>query len=535
MLPSVLYLLWLLAAFVVVIVLLRRLHDWPVLDRLLVGLVPVALGVMVAEAVAYVTLAPYFLWNDARLAPLIALTRGYDLYYGPDEGPILDTVYPPFAYLAYFPAVWAGTPKSAVATAAVVSPCLFFLPVLWLLGQGGTGTERARHWGFALVAFAFFAMLAIVLRPLHLAFAQVHADAPALGFAAIACALLLSPYRERGFVPALGALVAVLAVAAKQTMLPLLAALPIWFLLAGRVGDGLRLAAWLLLAGAGMAITLAAVFGPGVLYFNVVQVMSGHAWKGKFPSNLFVVGLELLAYCAPVLVLEVGYALASRKRGGPWSAWLADHSWTLLTLIALMLAPTSLLGRVKIGGDDNTLAPTLYFLLLSASLLLRDLLERASLPGWRTAAGVLAGAVIFLGCLRTIPWQVNYFRVLAAAPPTEQDIAFAYIQQQPGEVYFPNFPLAHLFGEGKLYHYDYGIIDRENGGFAVDRAQYLAHIPPRTRLLCFSPDWRRQVNYDKMMNWGAYDRSQHRELFVTGFVPVQVKELPGWECYERQR
>ena len=42
-------------------------------------------------------------WNAARLAPSVAMTRGYAPYGSPDQGPILNMIYGPVTLLVYLP------------------------------------------------------------------------------------------------------------------------------------------------------------------------------------------------------------------------------------------------------------------------------------------------------------------------------------------------------------------------------------------------------------------------------------------------
>src|SRR4051794_40991944 len=52
---------------------------------------------------------PSYLEADHRLAPTFALTHGYNVYYPPESGPALSTLYGPVTVLAYLPATLAST------------------------------------------------------------------------------------------------------------------------------------------------------------------------------------------------------------------------------------------------------------------------------------------------------------------------------------------------------------------------------------------------------------------------------------------
>ena len=72
--------------------------------------------------------------------------------------------------------------------------------------------------------------------------------------------------------------------------------------------------------------------------------------------------------------------------------------------------------------------------------------------------------------------------------------------------------------EGQLYHFDYGLYDREIAGFPVSAEHFRANIPPSFRLLCF-PNTR---NFEYTLKYlPEFNRR------------VDVPELPGYICYER--
>lgn len=73
---------------------------------------------------------------------------------------------------------------------------------------------------------------------------------------------------------------------------------------------------------------------------------------------------------------------------------------------------------------------------------------------------------------------------------TEQ--SFEQARTNPGRVYFASNPLSVLLAEGKLYHFDYGLFDRDLAGRMPTRAEFLAHVPPGARALVVR---RSHINY----------------------------------------
>ena len=101
-----------------------------------------------------------------------------------------------------------------------------------------------------------------------------------------------------------------------------------------------------------------------------------------------------------------------------------------------------------------------------------------------------------------------------------QESAFRYVQNHPGKGYFPWTPLAHLLGEGRLYHFDYGMSDRRLGNHPITREHFWHHVP-------------------RELEFVAYFRAQDHETleyYLTDFVlSSPIPELPGWEIYRRRQ
>ena len=73
--------------------------------------------------------------------------------------------------------------------------------------------------------------------------------------------------------------------------------------------------------------------------------------------------------------------------------------------------------------------------------------------------------------------------------------------------------------EGKLYHFEYAVIDRELAGFKPSDDHFRAYIPEKLRYVVF-PTWHQSK---KMLNY-LPEFSQRTRL----------RELEGWIVYERR-
>src|SRR5262249_25719229 len=139
-----------------------------------------------------------------------------------------------------------------------------------------------------------------------------------------------------------------------------LLALPLWLGWSGGFWLCLRYLVCLLLAGLLVAGIFISVLNARDLFFHVVTIPSRHPWDaswGEFPVNLVQVTREWLTYASLLLVL-LALGIFSNRSGGP-VRWPARNRWSVFLLAALAVLPTSLLGRLKVGGDRNALSFTL--------------------------------------------------------------------------------------------------------------------------------------------------------------------------------
>ena len=140
------------------------------------------------------------------------------------------------------------------------------------------------------------------------------------------------------------------------------------------------------------------------------------------------------------------------------------------------------MGYFKVGSDENSLAFCLYFLALGGILLYEPLMvappsadgdgrERASWF-WLLVIG-LNLTLAFVNHQSARPGPQHHGPGLARGTGGAR-----YLRKHREEVYFPWDPLVHLAVEGKPYHFEYGVFDRDLAGFPVRDDHFLRHIPP---------------------------------------------------------
>ncbi len=427
--------------------------------------------------------SPYFEWNDPRLAVTAAVIRGHAMYTPADHGPLNGHVYGPVSPLVYAPAMVMPTPGLAIAAGSLLAFLAMVLPAFWIVASSGS-RDRTLVWLACLTFWTF----ALASRILFFTGFSIHADAPALGFAAIAGGLMSSPSRRaRPLAMAASALAAALAVGSKQVIAPLLLVLPLWV---GVVDGRAALRRYLTIAASVAVVVLAALatlVDVNAMILNAVEIPGGYPLK---PNSLWSLLVRATRDLAPrvvpfALITAVVVALDWRASNGPRTTprrWLREHPWMLFVLLSAATVPLSILGRSVVGGSTNALAYPLYFLTIAALLALlqlarepRTILDAPARAVVAFTLALMAGsmAAVRLPALTALPQDVRAF----ARNP--EDVIFRTARAHPGEIYLPFKPLVSLMSENARYHFSYGIFDRQLAGRALSQDHFRAHLPPR--------------------------------------------------------
>ncbi len=435
-----------------------------------------------------VLMSPFAAWNGDRLAASLGLTHGYRLYYGPDSGPVLSWVYPPLGALVYLPAALARTPTGAIIIGCLLSALLYFGPVAWMLLR-----NKLKDLHRLVAALALFVCFALVTFDSLLRYGAValHVDSPALAFATLACAVYCFRGWEGHRLAVFGsALLAVLAIWTKLTLVPLVVALPSFILIAQGWRSAMRYLLYLAMTGLVVSAVLLIAFDPPAMTFWMVGLPIHSPWQ--FP--LSVAAKALAKYSLPALAVIGAFVFLQRTKlsATNWRAWLGGNRWLLFVFAGLCNIPSSLLNRVKTDSDVNSFLPTVCFLTLGALLAVAQKADRAFSNEQDRRPAVLRSLIaISLMCLivRSAPVFWHLRPILQNIVRNPQELAYDIILADPGSVYFPNHPLAHLLAEGKLYHFSYGLIECQMDGLPVKPDHFRAYCPPKMRSVVFGDLW----------------------------------------------
>ena len=513
-----------------------RARDLP--ERAIVAFLPLLGVLMVSLSLDFILTSPASPWNDLRLAPAAALARGYGLYYLPGEGPMLGHIYGPVAPLVYLPAVIFPTPSAAIRAGVILSLFLYLIPVTLMLWNHAGGRPAVAAGCAAL--FALFAIRSPVVN--ELAF-RVHVDAPAIAFAALACIPLMDP-RRRTQAPWLvtSAISIVLAVGSKQVVLPVVFALPTYLWLA----DGRRaMLRYISLLGVFGLIAASIIFVttdvPAMLYQTLV-VPSEHPWR--YDDGVFVFGQTLrdLAPRAFVFVLIIAaYGFLRFKGEGESRSvrrWVAENPWLVPVFVGLFCLPTSILGRMKVGGSMTALAYTNYFFFLGALLAILHAANENRRFG-RFAASRICAVLVLVSLGVVVAWSAPRLdrlpAIVADLSRNSEASGYAFVRDHPGQVYLPHNPLITLMAEDRAYHLllpmltgqymAYAAADADLAATDADDMAFRAHLPDDLRYVL-----------DRVSGWTPMTRRRMQsgsEVYVRRYLSgfrYMIPIAPGWQA-----
>lgn len=486
-----------------------------------------ALACIGARSAATVLVAPHWAWNGARVVASAALARGLDIYPLPGTESTLSYIYGPVFALAYLPAAILSQPTAAIFGASTLALCYFWVPAIFV----ARATDAPLP--MRVLVFACFAAVGFAVPGLRYSATSVHADAPLLGLLGAASLLWAEASRQgrtvRAF--AIPAFLAVLAVWCKQVAAPALIGMVLWIWL----GFGTRraVAAFAVLAAIGVVVSALVVvcFGWRDLAFWMIRLPAAMPWRGTGSRIVKMARYvpELMQSLTPlVAVLVVAVLAAPDRRGhglrGALRRWSRGPS-SLLALEAAILIPVGLMARARGGGGQNSNSPALYLLSLAVTLALGSLVASAGEPKHatlvqraRTGIG-LAVVVVGLCGLGDRDLWLTVSRAASSPSENPEQRAYEFARNHPGTVYFPWNPLAHVLAEGRVYHFEYGVIERAKAGLPMSAPEIAGGLPAHVELVAYEP--RRQSEW----------MVQH--VLTSYSVRAEVPALPGFTCYRR--
>jgi hypothetical protein len=138
----------------------------------------------------------------------------------------------------------------------------------------------------------------------------------------------------------------------------------------------------------------------------------------------------------------------------------------------------------------NNFALVGYMLTLAATVALAMHWPRIEPAAFRKLVRALAAVVIVYWPLQFVLVSGRFGEIwsrIRNIDDNQQEAVYDFARAHPGVIYFPWNNLATLLAEGKLYHFEWGIVDRYYSRYPLTSEQVLQHIPSNTQALAVGP------------------------------------------------
>jgi hypothetical protein len=487
--------------------------------RWLCTAMPVLWFIFAMEVLAGILRAPTLIWNEIRLTRSLALLHGFSLYPGEhDSGPIIGTLHTPISHYLFVPAAAIHDPTIAILAGSLLASVIVFSALGFALVRSAPPVSG--RWVITAVSFLFCGFLIVESEGAFNTTFGIHTDAAALAFATIACTLVSSRNRMTTASSIwISAAACVLAIASKQTIAPVAVAIALYIAI---TEGGKRFALFLLamaVTGGSLLAFLLSILPARAFLFNTLVLATQRPLKPGYLeilSGAYRMGrLEALPALLPLLFLAIWSWIAARPtRKIP--EFFAANRWIVFLMTSAALIPVSIKAIVTVGTDVNHLGFVLYFLFVASALAIQQYFtDRNSVARLSCRLFLAIGIMVSLAPGMTISVLTSFRNLRANASET----AHSYNLRHPGLAFFPCNPMTSLLTDGKLYHLDIALYDREIAGYPLTPKQLRSGLPRSLNLIALPP--------------GEQIQSQALQGVVAGFVRITDPELPGWTVYRR--
>jgi hypothetical protein len=509
---AVIFGIGLLASGAFGIFLYRRKSSWALENRWAVAALPSMIYLLLWRLSAVIVNTPFWDWNAIRVYPATSLARGYRLYYGPTDGPVLGEYYGPIKALLMLPTALAATPTGAVIIGAILGLVILVLPMV-LIHLQGTRLHPERK-AVAWLGFCFAMAYMFRLGATRYNITAVHVDSVALGLGLLSLwALNRFGSEPRELHLGLSATLAALAVWSKLTIFPLVAAAGCYLLVTHGWRTAMKYLSYTLVAGMGLGLVFLLKLGSlSDMVFNVFTIVLREPWRQPRMDVLIMAAVELMLQSSFSLLILGVVVLYEMNRTRDVGALFRRHRCVLPGLAGLFLVPTGILGFVKVGGDVNNMF-TVYYLVVAASLALAQAADCQDSALLRRVAAqlLLVLSILYTGMASR---RIMELRNVSRLQENPQQQAYAFALRHPEEAYFPWNPLSTLMADGKAYHVGYSVWDRCMAGFKPSEQHIRSYLPARLKyvvrsvphaedpaIMDYLPEFNRRIELAELPGW----------------------------------
>ncbi len=437
---------------------------------------------------------------------------------------MLSTVVGPVAFLFYWPISFLdSSPTILILAGSALNLATMTIAVTWLLQRHAAGSPLL--WILGIIAL----QVSIQAPSLRASLYCIHSDAPALAMLTAGVLLLCAPSTTLTWPRAMAvSLFLWLAAWSKHSVLPAHAVILYLLVMYEGWRPAIRLGGALAAVGVLLSAAFVATLGFRELWGNMIQVPIRHPWlqmslsTGEVFSHLHAVSpvakvkvlvaamLQIVRSNWPLFAIAatvtVSSALQRRSSGPPWPR----RPWVWFLVLAFAMLPTAAVGRVKLGGEVNHESFSVFFLVLGLIAWIAD--TGASREPTRLIRAVSVCTMLFA---ITLPraWEYPGWR---AAWDNQNEGAYLFNRAHPGAVYFPWNPLTSILVEKKVYHFDYGVFDRNLGGMTVRAPHLQSALPSANPVIATTT--------------AHHDHILHR--YFSNYVRLRDNhDLPGWKLF----
>ncbi|MDD3374158.1 MAG: hypothetical protein PHY73_00320 [Candidatus Omnitrophica bacterium] len=479
--------------------------------------------------VVNILMEPFFDWNSARLAWTFSIKYGHQVFYGLSKGPILARMYGPLMPLSYWPCTWMKTPTLAICLGSLLSVLFIFVPSISFF------VIEAKKESFSKSAFfcyfSLFCLFSFSLYSLSRSIFMIHADAPSIGLAALACLFLYGDREElRPHYKILSAFFVACSIWTKQIAVPLAIALPMYVW----VKEGRRSAQSYFFQIILFLFSLLALFsysfGFREMFEEMFLIPSRHParYSMGWGKGFFLIAWYFLKntslFVALILLTNIEPIKRLFKRAVSFNVFFKQNDWVLFFLVGVAMAPTAILAMLKKGGDVNNFSFSIYFFVLAATIcLVRFFLKSLKEVSLDRKKIIKFLFCILMFCLMSLSVGTffSFFNRLILADRNPQEMAYVFSLQNPEKIYFPDSILSTCFSDKKVYHSLDGVYDRKNARIPIDPQHFKKYIPRKLEQIAIPKRY-------------LYRHSYILEKFPEFHAQKGTKETAFWTVYEKK-
>lgn len=487
-----------------------KLKKEDIFSKFILASIPISLYIVLNTFILKLFSLTSDTWSQNRLSASFALVNGYKIINNMDSGVVQTWTYGPIAQVAFIPITFFQEPHFILFTAGILNIIYFFIPVLCFCLAQPLYLKNLKLISLGLIVFCLTSGLIIFYsEPLESSAFNIGPDSPSLCFAGLSVAILYYKYlskNQSNYYFFISSFLAIISIWNKQNLILLPIILIIYVFLIEGIRKSLIYLLNFIISTIIISVPLILIFTWKYLYFAMFKFPSSYpSWNLENTSILQTLlsnegfflllntGLDLIKHCLPFLVILLFFTIYQIKQKitrfnvKQIIDFLKTSTFLLPLFVSIGMIPVTLSSKIKLGGVVNSFSLSVYFVMLSViAIILEIVSEKYHNIGSQDNKTIKLGKIIVLFLIGLHFFYFNplkYYQINTAAmynlnkKSSELKIA-TNILKNNDNIYFPDFPLAHLLAQKKLYHSLKGMADRKEGRTELEIEHFNNFIPP---------------------------------------------------------